>query len=91
MCFCIVGFFYSLFILPELKGLSLEEIDAVVKDQSGQEDQARRERVARQIGLDKLANQVVQKENVGQTAGAPGEKVNPMTGGKRGVNGSEIV
>lgn len=29
MCFCIVGLLYSIFILPELKGLSLEEVDKV--------------------------------------------------------------
>ncbi|ORY30806.1 general substrate transporter [Naematelia encephala] len=67
MCFCIVGFFYSIFILPELKGLSLEEVDAIFKDTSGTEDRERRERVARQIGLDKVAQQVHHKEMGGQS------------------------
>lgn len=62
MAFCIVGFIYSVFILPELKGLSLEEVDAIFNDQSGAEDRARRERVAKQIGLDKIANDVQHSE-----------------------------
>jgi len=70
MCFCIVGFVYSIWILPELKGLSLEEVDAVFHDTSGTEDRARRERVAKQIGLDKIAQDVHHKEG----GGANGEK-----------------
>ncbi|KJE00805.1 galactose transporter [Cryptococcus gattii NT-10] len=62
MCFCVVGFFFAVFILPELKGLSLEEIDNVFHDESGAEDRARRERVAAQIGLDKVAAQIQHKE-----------------------------
>ncbi|RSH89617.1 hypothetical protein EHS25_002168 [Saitozyma podzolica] len=62
MCFCIVGFFYAVFLLPELKGLSLEEVDAIFHDKSGAEDRERRERVAKQIGLDKIANQVQHQE-----------------------------
>ncbi|WVQ78643.1 hypothetical protein IAT38_000730 [Cryptococcus sp. DSM 104549] len=65
MCFCIVGFLYSIFLLPELKGLSLEEVDSIFKDKSGAEDRERRERVARQIGLDKAAHQVVHQEKAG--------------------------
>ena len=64
MCFCIVGFFFSIFILPELKGLSLEEIDNVFNDDSGVEDRARRERIAAQIGLDKVADQIQHQEKV---------------------------
>lgn len=64
MCFCVVGFIYSVFILPELKGLSLEEVDRVFHDESGAEDRARRERVAAQIGLDKVAEQIQHKEKV---------------------------
>ncbi|WVN87131.1 uncharacterized protein L203_102307 [Cryptococcus depauperatus CBS 7841] len=68
MCFCILGFIYAIFILPELKGLSLEEIDRIFNDESGIEDRQRRERVAAQIGLDKVANQVKHKEKVGEGA-----------------------
>lgn len=87
MCFCVVGFFYAVFLLPELKGeslyllttvyhvlttgLSLEEVDAIFNDTSGAEDRARRERVAKQIGLDKIAQDVQHKEAV---PGAPLEK-----------------
>ncbi|GMK54202.1 hypothetical protein CspeluHIS016_0107880 [Cutaneotrichosporon spelunceum] len=53
MCFCAVGVFYSVFLLPELKGLTLEEVDHIFHDTSGFKDQARRERVAKQVGLDK--------------------------------------
>ena len=68
MCFCIVGFLYAVFILPELKGLSLEEVDAIFNDRSGAEDRERRERVAKQIGLDKIEADVRR-----ETAGS-GEK-----------------
>jgi len=65
MAFCIIGVIYSAFLLPELKGLSLEEVDAVFKDTSGAEDAARRERIAKQIGLDKVAQEVKHKEEAG--------------------------
>ncbi|KAK4683736.1 MFS transporter, SP family, sugar:H+ symporter, partial [Tremellales sp. Uapishka_1] len=58
LVFCVLGFIYAVFILPELKGLSLEEVDAIFNDVSGAEDRARRERVAKQIGLDKITEQV---------------------------------
>lgn len=66
MVFCIIGFLYAAFLLPELKGLSLEEVDKIFKDQSGAEDAARRERIAKQIGLDKVAQEVKHEENGGQ-------------------------
>lgn len=58
MCFCVVGFIYATVILPELKGLSLEEVDGIFHDRSGAEDRQRRERIAKQIGLDKAAQDV---------------------------------
>jgi len=63
MVFCLIGLFYAVVLLPELKGLSLEEVDAIFKDTSGAEDRARRERVAKQIGLDKVAQDVQHKES----------------------------
>lgn len=63
MVFCIVGFIYAVFILPELKGLSLEEVDSIFHDRSGAEDRERRERIAKQIGLDKAAADVRHDEN----------------------------
>lgn len=62
MVFCIIGFIYAAFVLPELKGLTLEEVDAVFNDTSGAEDRARRVRIAEQIGLDKIAQEVQHKE-----------------------------
>jgi hypothetical protein len=58
MAFCIIGFFYAAFLLPELKGRSLEDVDRIFNDTSGAEDAARRERIAKQIGLDKAAADV---------------------------------
>ena len=69
MGFCIIGFLYSVFLLPELKGLSLEDVDRIFKDNSGAEDRERRERVAKQIGLDKAAADVQHAEKTqGATA-----------------------
>ena len=41
------------------------QVDRVFNDKSGAEDQARRERVAKQIGLDKIARAVSHGENHG--------------------------
>lgn len=75
MVFCIIGFLYAAFVLPELKGLTLEEVDAVFNDTSGTEDKARRERIAKQIGLDKIAQDVQHKEGAAEKtpAAANGE------------------
>ncbi|KFZ00912.1 hypothetical protein V500_00933 [Pseudogymnoascus sp. VKM F-4518 (FW-2643)] len=66
MCFCILGFFWAFFILPELKGLSLEEIDAVFHDKDSAEDRERRERITKEIGLDKARAEMEHKETVGE-------------------------
>jgi sugar porter (SP) family MFS transporter len=70
MVFMICAALWSLFILPELKGLTLEEVDRVFKDSSGQEDRERAARVAKQIGLDKLAERaaIEHKEDAAQKA-----------------------
>jgi hypothetical protein len=61
----IIAMGWSAFILPELKGKTLEEVDACFNDSTGMEDRARKERVAREIGLDKLAERAVQhKEKI---------------------------
>lgn len=65
MYFCVLGFFWALLILPELKGLSLEEIDSLFKDRSSAEDRERRERTGREIGLDKIAEAMEHRESVG--------------------------
>ncbi|KAL1413322.1 hypothetical protein Q8F55_001081 [Vanrija albida] len=69
MCFCIVGLLFSIFIVPELKGLSLEEVDHIFGDDAGAKDQQRRDRIAHEIGLDKLASDIVHKEQVHGPAG----------------------
>lgn len=58
----IVGVFYAVFLLPELRNKSLEEIDEVFQDASGREDRERRERVAKQIGLDKVQDEIMHRE-----------------------------
>ncbi|WWD16346.1 hypothetical protein CI109_100772 [Kwoniella shandongensis] len=68
MVFCILGFIYAVFLLPELKGLSLEEVDRIFNDTSGAEDRQRRERIAKQIGLDKVAAEVQHKEKTSNGA-----------------------
>lgn len=57
MCFMIFAMFWSTVILPELKGLSLLQIDEIFNDTTAAEDEARREKIAKQIGLDKLQAQ----------------------------------
>lgn len=49
--------FWSAVILPELRGLSLQEIDDIFHDTTSTEDEVRRQRIAKQIGLDKLQAQ----------------------------------
>lgn len=57
MCFCVVGSFWAWLILPELKGLSLEERDAIFRDKDSAVDRERRECIERELGVDKAGQQ----------------------------------
>lgn len=63
MSFCVAGFFWALLVLPELKGLSLEEIDAVFLGSSPVQEIQRRESIARETGLDKAIDMVGKVEH----------------------------
>lgn len=63
MCFCILGFFWAFFLLPELKGLSLEEIDELFKDNTSANDRERRERIAKEVDLMKAVVEVEHNES----------------------------
>ena len=59
--------------------MTLEQVDAVFHDASGAEDRERRERVAKQIGLDKIAQDVQHAETAtavdhNESTGLNGEK-----------------
>jgi MFS family permease len=56
MCFCVLGLLWVHFILPELKGLTLEEIDGVFADEVSAEDRLRRERIAEELGVYNMAH-----------------------------------
>ncbi|KAJ5087533.1 hypothetical protein N7456_011149 [Penicillium angulare] len=56
MCFCVTGLLWVYFFLPELKGLTLEEIDAVFADEASAEDRLRRDRIANELGVHEMAN-----------------------------------
>lgn len=56
MCFCVLGLIWAYFCLPELKGLSLEEIDAVFADGVSAEDRLRRERIANELEVGRMAS-----------------------------------
>ncbi|KAJ5719083.1 hypothetical protein N7493_007538 [Penicillium malachiteum] len=56
MCFCFAGLLWVYFVLPELKGLTLEEIDGVFADEASAEDRHRRDRIAEELGVHQMAN-----------------------------------
>lgn len=56
MCFFVLGLLWVYFVLPELKGLTLEEIDGVFADEVSAEDRYRRERIADELGVHSMAN-----------------------------------
>lgn len=62
----------QLFLLVYMLQLT-PQVDAVFNDNSGAEDAARRERIAKQIGLDKVAADVRHEETAG---GEKGDKPN---------------
>lgn len=64
MVFMIIAMLWSSLILPELKGKTLEEVDAAFDDNAGVADQERRDRIARQIGLDKVVAEVQHDEGI---------------------------
>lgn len=78
MGFMLWGCFWSYFLLPELKGKTLEEIDNFFRDNTGAEDAKRRERIAKQVGLDKLPVQEVEHQE--QAAHTPANRI--ITGEK---------
>ncbi|KAL1410519.1 hypothetical protein Q8F55_004532 [Vanrija albida] len=51
MVFCVLCLAWVIIFLPELKGLSLEEIDALFDDKSSEEERERRDEIARSVGL----------------------------------------
>lgn len=58
MTTCLVAVVWAIFLLPELKGLSLEQIDEIFHDSSATEDLERRKRVAAEVGLEDAEHQL---------------------------------
>ena len=56
MSFCVLDLLWVYFVLPELRGLSLKEIDAVFADESSTEDCLRRERITDEPGVNHMAD-----------------------------------
>jgi MFS family permease len=62
MCFCALGLLWVCFVLPELKGLTLEEIDAVFADEESMEDRMRRQRIGEELGIWTVADVVLEDQ-----------------------------
>lgn len=63
--FCFFGLLWVYFVLPELKGLTPQGIDAAFAGEASAEKRARRERIAKELEVHRLATVVaVVKDDV---------------------------
>ncbi|MCO5589994.1 hypothetical protein L7F22_043963 [Adiantum nelumboides] len=56
-CWCLICAFWSMFFLPETKGKTLEQLDAIFGDNSGRSDRDRRERISARLASEQLERQ----------------------------------
>jgi hypothetical protein len=54
--FALLAFFFTWFLIPETKGKSLEEMDAVFKDTTAHEEKTRLFNIAQSLGLEEAEN-----------------------------------
>jgi hypothetical protein len=54
--FALLAFFFTWFLIPETKGRSLEEMDAVFNDTTAREEKTRLFNIAQSLGLEEAEN-----------------------------------
>jgi hypothetical protein len=54
--FALLAFFFTWFLIPETKGKSLEEMDAVFNDTTAHEEKTRLFNIAQSLGLEEAEN-----------------------------------
>ncbi|KAF8342662.1 uncharacterized protein EI90DRAFT_3029786 [Cantharellus anzutake] len=56
---CAAAFFWSLYVVPETRGISLEEMDALFESEGGQESMRAKEEIEVSLGLPQLVQRIL--------------------------------
>jgi hypothetical protein len=61
--FALLAFFFTWFLIPETKGKSLEDMDAVFKDTTAHEEKTRLFNIAQSLGLEEAESAALNEKH----------------------------